>query len=167
MKGQNDFKVVFIFLDLIWSLSQASDSEGCELDDFGVNEQNVWIDFRQKIVYEDHIIKSSRGDNPDEKSQFTSMSCLVHFDLRFKKINMYVTHFSQPPNPPKPPSTYSHDTNCSERWKSYIQKHQPEERLDLSQVKAHLESVRKHFLIKRIYERRLQENNRALFQLNF
>lgn len=51
IKGLSDLKVLFIYLDLIRTLSQGNSSEGCELDDFGVNDKYVWIDFRQKIVY--------------------------------------------------------------------------------------------------------------------
>ena len=41
------------------------------------------------------------------------------------------------------------------------------DRLSLEEVKKNLDSLTKHFLIKRIYERRLQDNNRALIQLSF
>lgn len=61
IKNLENLKIMFIYLDLIRTFSIKNNTDGCEIDDFGVNQTGVWIDFKQKIVYEDAIIKSVKG----------------------------------------------------------------------------------------------------------
>ena len=147
-------------MDLIRFLSSSSSSEGCQIDDFRVDDRHISIEFKQKVVYEDQTIKAVRGEAMDDRSQFTSMSFMIQFDLPFKSINMFIT------NPNREP--YLIEMHCTERWRAYMSNQKKEgDRLSLEEVKKNLDSLTKHFLIKRIYERRLQDNNRALIQLSF
>ena len=104
-----DIKIFFIYLHLIRVFANDNDGEGCELDDFGINEQGVWFDFKQKVVYEDSLVRMTRGNNEDDKSPFTTMCCIIQFDFAFRQVRHLVAHLGNQIRDPSPasPTSYS------------------------------------------------------------
>lgn len=94
------------------------------------------------------------------------MGCMVEFDLTFTQLNISSLHTGS--NPPREPTRLNIESQESARWKKYwAERKNPEERLKVAEVKDFVNSIRHHYIIKRIYERRLQEPNRSLFHLSF